>query len=170
MLMFSRLDRVLIPSLLGIAPLIVTGCGTSEAVNRPKTVPVTGVVLHDDKPVEGAIVMFVPQGHTNAAAGLTDTNGQFRLQTFAENDGAVAGDYKVTVRKVKTAAAASGSDDAPVPPGGETWLLPRKYGDATTTDLTATVTDAGDNTIELKLKGAPAGVIGGAPAGFKGNG
>ena len=60
----------------------LSGCGQEEVVNRPKVFPVTGVVLHDDKPVEGATVMFIPQGHTSAAAALTDANGQFKLQTF----------------------------------------------------------------------------------------
>jgi hypothetical protein len=156
--------------MLGALGVSSSGCGQEEVVNRPKVFPVTGVVLHDDKPVEGATVMFIPQGHSSAAAALTDANGQFKLQTFEENDGAVPGNYKVTVRKITRGAAAAGSDDAPSPPGGETWLLPKKYGDAGTTDLTVTVKESGENNVELKLKGAAAGAVGGAPAGFKGNG
>ncbi|QDT57373.1 hypothetical protein Pan44_54420 [Caulifigura coniformis] len=157
--------------LLGAAVAFLSGCGAEEVVDRPKVYPVVGVVMHDNKPVEGATVMFVPQGHSNAAAAITDANGEFKLQTFAENDGAVPGNYKVTVRKIKIGAQAdSGRDDAPVGAGGETWLLPKKYGDAGTTDLTATVSESGENKVTLKLTGAAGGAVGGPPANFKGNG
>jgi len=157
--------------LLGVVAVALSGCGAEETVNRPKVFPVVGVVMHDDKPVEGATVMFVPQGHTNAAAAITDANGEFKLQTFAENDGAAPGNYKVTVRKIKVGAQAdSGRDDAPVGAGGETWLLPKKYGDAGTTDLTATVSETGENKVTLKLTGPPGGTVGTTPANFKGNG
>jgi len=168
--MTSKVQRTCLPLLLTTLAGVLGGCGQEEVVNRPKVFPVTGVVLHDDKPVEGATVMFIPQGHSNAAAGLTDANGQFKLQTFAENDGAVPGNYKVTVRKVKVASAAGGSDDAPASPAGETWLLPKKYGEPGSTDLTVQVNESEENTVTLKLKGAPAGAVGGTPTGFKGNG
>ena len=101
--------------LMGTVAVFLSGCGSEEVANRPKVFPVAGVVLHDDKPVEGATVMFIPQGHSNAAAAITDAKGEFKLQTFAENDGAVAGNYKVTVRKIKMGAQSdSGRDDAPV--------------------------------------------------------
>ncbi len=160
--------RLASPSCVLMASLLA-GCG-GETVNRPKVVAVTGVVLHDDKPVEGATVMFVPQGHSNAAAGLTDANGEFKLQTFEPADGAVPGSYKITVRKVQISTQAGATDSSEVGAASETWLLPKKYGDSNTTDLTAMISETGENKLTLKLTGKPGGPVGSTPANFKGNG
>src|SRR5262245_38305869 len=75
--------------------LIAPGC---HSKNGP--VDVEGVVLLDNEPVAEATVLFIPEGGTGQPAhGMTDENGKFRLSTFEENDGALAGDYKVTVTK-----------------------------------------------------------------------
>jgi hypothetical protein len=75
--------------------LIATGC---HSKNGP--VDVEGVVLLDNEPVAEATVLFIPEGGTGQPAhGMTDENGKFRLSTFQENDGALAGAYKVTVTK-----------------------------------------------------------------------
>jgi hypothetical protein len=151
---------------------LLVGCGGDPlAAKRPKVVMVSGIVLHENKPVEGATVMFVPQGHTNAAAGLTDAKGEFQLQTFEANDGAVPGNYKITIRKISLGTAASaGGDDANVGAAQETWLLPKKYGESGTTDLTATVGETGENKFSFKLTGPPGGATGSKPANFRGNG
>jgi len=75
--------------------LALVGCGDTKL---PGTVKVTGKVLHAGKPVARATVSFVPIGQTGrAASGLTDESGQYQLTTFTANDGAVPGNYAVTV-------------------------------------------------------------------------
>src|SRR5262245_40133458 len=74
--------------------LIAAGC------NSGKPVKVEGLVTLEGKPVEGATVTFNPQsdqGHI--AAGRTGSDGTFRLTTFTSGDGALAGDYQVTITK-----------------------------------------------------------------------
>jgi hypothetical protein len=103
-----RLVRVLSAAALGLiilAPL--SGCGAG----RHKTVPVEGQVLwsKDGKPVEGATVTFEAD-NLPSASGITNSEGKFKLTTYTNNDGAVPGDYKVTIVKAAKAGGGSGLD------------------------------------------------------------
>jgi hypothetical protein len=71
------------------------GCGGGQsAVSK-----VNGTVTLDGKPLAGALVSFVPQDVKSGrlATGRTDANGHFDLTTFRTNDGAIPGQYKITV-------------------------------------------------------------------------
>ena len=77
-----------------ITASVITGCSKSGLVQ------VEGIVVLDNQPVPEATVLFIPEGGTGQPAqGMTDENGKFQLTTFKENDGALPGDYKVTVTK-----------------------------------------------------------------------
>ena len=143
--------------LLGIA-VVLAGCGDSgdqwtEA--RPETFPAAGTVTFNDQPVEGATVVLTPVGHENGAVGLTDAEGHFQLRTFEPKDGAVAGDYKVAIRKVEVMS--SGADEPPAVPDPtpaplkERSLLPERYGNAASSGLTASVKE-GENALTFELK------------------
>jgi hypothetical protein len=100
------------------AALLLTGVGCGRKV---KPIRVEGVVLLDDKPLKDAMVTFVPEeGHGRVAAGLTDDDGKFELTTATSGDGALPGNYKVTV-----AVAPPPDPDAVVitkyPPSDEDW-------------------------------------------------
>ena len=134
-----------------IALFVAGGCGSKDA--RVPRVPVTGTVLHKGQPVADADVVFDSGGSTPAAAGKTDTTGRFQLTTFDTNDGAVPGEYTVTVRKVQviSKAPAAATDDAVGPPPDEKWLLPVKYGRSETSGLTAKVEASGPNDFKFDL-------------------
>lgn len=143
--MFRRL--VFLVVLSTAAFLVGCGGGGQGVAGRPTTAPVSGTVLYNQEPIEGATVTFVPQGHSHAAVGLTDSSGEFRLQTFSRDDGAVPGEFKVTVRKVELPSGA-----AEPPPDGEDgpqWeersLLPERYASAETSGLDATVTEGANS-------------------------
>jgi hypothetical protein len=79
--------------------LAAAGCGGGTA--HPPAYPVSGRVLDAaGRPAEKAVVTF-----HRAGAGSNDAkpsarvaaDGTFRLSTYAENDGAPAGEYAVTV-------------------------------------------------------------------------
>ena len=131
------------------------GCGGGEdkwSKERPKPVPAAGTVLYKNQPVEGATVTFVPQGDAQAAIGQTDAGGKFQLQTYQPGDGAVPGEYKVTVRKVEVAAEAREETNVfDTKPIEERSLLPQRYGKADKTDLTASVKE-GENDFKFELK------------------
>jgi hypothetical protein len=97
-------------------------------------------VTYKAKPIAGAHVSFSPvEGSGRAATGITDSDGQFTLGTFAATDGAIPGPYRVSV-------IARGPDRPPRPgevdtgmPGetmpGEA-LIPAKYFAPDTSGLT----------------------------------
>jgi len=132
--------------------LALVGC-SGEKINRPAPVPVTGVVTHNGAAVEGATVIFQPAGHNYAATGRTDATGTFTLTAFEPNDGAVPGEYKVTVTKSEvTVTGGGGSDDAPTT-AKEKQLLPIKYARAEGSGLAASVKTGTENKFDFKLEG-----------------
>ena len=152
----NLLAVVLLGSVLGL------GCGGQQDADRPNTVPVSGTVTHNGQPVEGATVAFQSAGGSRGAIGVTDAGGKYTLTTFESGDGAVPGAYQVKIFKYKIeiseAAADQESDDYVPPAEGEEApqaenLLPPIYADPTTSGLTATVSESGDNTFDFPLEG-----------------
>jgi hypothetical protein len=85
--------RRLMPGLL-LLGLLLMGCG------KPKPVKVSGVVVGPDgKGVPNVWVRFQPVAGAGGrfAHGTTDEDGSFSLTTQAEDDGALPGEYKVTI-------------------------------------------------------------------------
>jgi hypothetical protein len=123
---------------------LLAGCGPS----RPATVPVSGRVTWQGKPVAAARITFYPaQGRP--AGGVTDSDGVYHLRTFDPNDGAALGRHCVTIEAKRTIHARPapksmeeemrGSPaDAPEPT--VEWLVPEKYSQQSTSPLTAEVT------------------------------
>ena len=154
--MSSRLRRAARAIFTCFAVGLLAGCGGSEdkwSKERPQPFPAGGTVLYKSEPVEGATVTFLPQGNSQAAIGQTDAKGRFRLQTYQPADGAVPGEYKVTVRKVEVAAEAREETNVfDTTPIKEQSLLPERYGTAQKTDLTASVKEGDKNDFTFELK------------------
>jgi hypothetical protein len=135
------------------------GCSAKPANQRPKVVPVRGVVRLNGKPLDRARVTFA---HTTAgisAYGETDAEGVFNLTTFEPGDGAVPGQYHVAVSKVEEPHRTGANNAPPVfqhGAGGQhaRWLIPQRYSNLTTSKLTADVPEAGTNDIVLDLQGS----------------
>jgi hypothetical protein len=135
-----------------IGLLAVTGCGPSTS-HLPKTVPASGVVTLDGKPVDGAQVVIVPVGDaTTGAFAITDSSGKFSLRAYEEKDGAIPGDYKVQVSKTVEVRldGAKGSLDGGDPVRFE-YGVPAKYTSAKMSGLTVTIPDTGIRDIKLGL-------------------
>ncbi len=130
----ASLKRVLI-SLTGC--VLMAGCGSSTMA------PVRGVVTLNDQPVEGAAVMFMPNGGGRPATGITDKDGNFNLQTETPGDGALLGEHAVTVTLQETTGVMADPDglSGEIAPGGIQikWLVPQRYANPKTSNLTATV-------------------------------
>lgn len=145
---------------LGLAG--IQGCsGGGGGGGDPNGKVVTGTVTYNGSPVEGANVTFMS---ANASAfGLTDAAGKYQLTT-ATGEKVSLGDYQVSIVKKESAAGAdAGGDepfneetyvppdpDAPPPPEPKD-LLPARYADATTSELSATVTADGENNFDFTL-------------------
>ncbi len=135
--------------------LVISGCGSQVDPNRPTVVKVSGTVTYKGQPVEGATVLFAPTVEPGfAATSITDRDGNYSLRTFNPNDGAVPGDYKVAVSKFDMSTAnpdmeddfaAELKNDASDVLVGPTSLLPKRYSEVATANLSAQVSESGEN-------------------------
>jgi hypothetical protein len=84
--------------LIAVGLCLLSGCGDDTGLG--KRYPVYGTVTYKDAPVESGRISFVPADakHENqrAAAGEIK-NGSYTLTTATDGDGALPGDYFVTV-------------------------------------------------------------------------
>ncbi len=140
---------------------ILVGCSSGPKV--PKTLPVSGKITYNDKPLAGAEVGFVSKFDNKdvlAARGVTNDNGEFTLSTYIdpqhEVGGATAGDFIVIVSKIEKIdqqkIMAEFSTGNPSMEGVLKKLVPTKYTDAKDSPLTASVTVGGKNWFEFKLE------------------
>jgi predicted small lipoprotein YifL len=83
--------------ILSAAFVTLQGCGQSG----PALYPVSGKVQCDGKPVADATVFFHRAGKTDIGEpvpyGTTGQDGSFQLGTNVPGDGALAGDYVITI-------------------------------------------------------------------------
>ena len=141
------------------AALMFTGCDKPEDDGLPSRVRASAKVTYRGEPVSGAHVTFAPDSDTGKPAfGSTDDRGVAKLTTFELKDGAVAGEYTVTVSKMHP------EDDGPAPanPGMPSGvgrqtsskvvdLLPRKYKSRETSGLAAEVVSGEKNSFKFEL-------------------
>ena len=95
--------------------------------------------------MEGAEVTFAPDGGA-LAMGRTDAGGKFTLRTFADGDGALAGNHRVTVVKY-VGQPATAENPYPI----TTNALPPRYAQPDQSGLTFEVKPAGENHFRLEL-------------------
>ena len=142
-----------------VGMLCLSGCsGSNSGIGA-----VTGTVTIDGEPVEYAAVSFMPV-EGRASIGRTDANGVYNLAYVKNQKGAVIGQHKVTIttkvvaetnygqatyneggaikqdKKAKQSAQKTGRKE----------MLPKKYCDRNSTELTASV-EKGNNTIDFDL-------------------
>lgn len=128
--------------------LVLSSCGES----RELAFPVRGKVLYYNQPAQHATVIFHPQGGSEEVQklrphGTVDAEGNFTLTTYDPDDGAPAGDYKVTViwPGESPEDALDAEDPEHVPSGPD--RLQGRYKDPEASSLSATVTE-GTNELE----------------------
>jgi hypothetical protein len=121
------------------------GCAERVEERRP-VYAVRGRVFWNGQPTPGALVTFHPREDTNPEAprpmGLGDTNGWFTLGTYADDDGAPAGQYTVTVT---WRTSPEGNDE------GES-RLPLRFARATTSGLHASIKPGNNRLSPFRLK------------------
>lgn len=123
----------------------------------PPTIPVQGKVTYLDKPVTAGTVVFSPVDPAKArpAMGELNSNGEFRMTTFARDDGVQPGDYRLAIFPPDDPADSPTTKAAgkKVPP--MRLQYPPLYRDPVTSGLTESI-PAGSGKIfrELKLTGS----------------
>jgi len=127
----------LVVMLVGVG---LIGCSGGPAL--PKTIPVSGVVKLKGQPVKNASVGFLPVNRGRPAVGSTDAGGNFRLTTFKTGDGAIPGDYKVTITAYEQNPGEVGEGgviDEKIAAKPRKWRVPEKYSNSSTSGLKASV-------------------------------
>jgi hypothetical protein len=123
---------------------LLAGCGPS----RPTTVPVSGRVTWQGKPVVEGRITFYPTAGRPATAAI-GPDGVYHLRTFEANDGAVPGKHCVTIeakhvsRPKQPKSIEQEMREGFAPDDREPkveWLVPEKYSQQSTSPLTAEVT------------------------------
>jgi hypothetical protein len=120
---------------------VLAGCSQSD------TVEVTGTLTMNGQPVDQAEVMFNPK-QGRLATGVTDGSGRFKLSTAKPDDGAMPGDYVVTLAEYYP------PDKPPALPRGGGLLpsrFPQKYADPAKSPLTATVERGKKNDFQFEV-------------------
>jgi hypothetical protein len=122
----------------------IEGCSKSLPAAR-ELHPVKGkVVWADGSPVRWAIIRIEPLDPAigNEATGTIRQDGTFGIATYSRsgNDGAVAGEYKVTIERYQ------GPEAKPQ----DVAQIPHKYSEASTSGLTLKI-EPGENTPTITL-------------------
>ena len=132
---------------------------------RPATYEAGGQVLHNGKPIKGAVVCFTSTfenpHRTYLATGVTNADGRFLLNAFRGVIGAPPGPQTVSIQyMVPTGRVFKDPMFENDPFYGENpgipemaSGIPRHYGDAETSGLTATITADGPNNFLFELVG-----------------
>lgn len=140
---------------LAFALIASAGCsgGSSSHKDLPKepTVPVTGMLKYQGKPVPNASINFQSADGKVSARATSDAAGMFTVSTYGGNDGAPAGTYKVVVAVNMTTEISPGVL-APEPPGGFKSPIPSKYANPSTSGLSVEVKASGKNELQIDLK------------------
>lgn len=129
----------------GLAVLLFASlCGCNRGPEGPRRVPLAGVVTLDGQALEAADIAFF--NDKDDVGMVTDKEGKYSIPI-----GALPGDYKVTVSKLK------GLEDIPagvaVAPSVDAnpELLPPKFSSRSLTKLTFTVPEDGTTTANFSL-------------------
>jgi hypothetical protein len=87
---------------LCLLALMTVSCVTTAPAPSLPTYTVSGKVLLNQKPLVKALVVFhpvkAPEGKAYRSYAHTSADGSFTLSTFTPNDGAPAGQYRVTIQ------------------------------------------------------------------------
>jgi hypothetical protein len=88
-------------AILGFLTVTAISCGSPPAAPTLPTFPVSGVVYLNQKALVRGLVVFhpvkPPAGTNFRCYAHTGADGSFSLSTFAPNDGAPTGRYRVTI-------------------------------------------------------------------------
>jgi hypothetical protein len=126
-----------------------SGCGSNATADRLPVHPVEGVVQYGTEKLDGAFLVLHPVPGSDPkvipARGSVGAEGKFSVTTYEANDGAVAGDFIVTV--VRTPLIERDGDQVAGPN-----VLPAKYAKPTTSDIKVTIVEGTNQLSPISLK------------------
>jgi hypothetical protein len=131
----------LLATLAFLSPI---GCSPSG----PEMARVSGKVTYQGKPVPKGTIAFIPVAPSGRnATGTLGADGTYTLQTENPSDGAILGEYQVTISARDDVVL----DYVPAVPVKPKMLAPAKYENPETSGLKATVV-RGSNVFDFDLQ------------------
>jgi len=124
---------------------LFSGCGKDDG--RIEVYPVSGKVLIGAKPAEGAKVVFYPVAEELKQPGMpvpyafTGADGGFRLRSYDPDDGAPAGEFKVSVLWPKASSEVENSGGEEIKEAKD--RLRDRYLDPNKSGLNVTIEEGG---------------------------
>jgi hypothetical protein len=107
--------------------IMLCACATGCGDGRPERAAVSGKVSIDGMPLTKGAISFIPV-KGRQASGAIDSEGRYVLSCFEKGDGAILGEYQVTVNGVEYVTETLMK-----------WHAPKKYGSIATSGLAATI-------------------------------
>ena len=126
---------------MGASFLLLAGCRGSGHL---ETVPVSGTVTLDGKPLAQGTVTFAPE-MGRAATGAIQPDGSYTLKTYKPGDGALLGKHRVAVVAREVLPS-----NGPEPYRAGRWLIPVFYSDSAQSGLSFEV-KPGKNVYDIEL-------------------
>jgi hypothetical protein len=134
-IMRSMSVRGVVAVVCGVCLMVISGCSGSGLV------PITGTVMVDGSPAEGAVLLFHPTDDPRGtvATGVVEADGRYKLVSNMR-EGVAPGKYKVSISwpDPKVQPTESQKMMGTVEPGPD--LLKGKYATRESTTLTAEIT------------------------------
>ncbi len=143
--------RVCLFLMLGVSLAgMTTGCGGSG--NRLPTAKASGVVLYDNAPLNGGSLLFVPVAGGPSAQAMINSDGTFVVGTYTQSDGAVPGEYQVSVTPGPDPSEEGKlPEDLALSGGAKSLVIPEKYRSLTASGLTASIKANEANVLKFEL-------------------
>lgn len=96
-----------------LAAALAAGCGSGDETDYYALTPVGGTVTLDGKPLDGAKVIFTPQGNVPDTPGsdVTGKEGNYKVM-YRGRSGVAKGKYSVLVSKTLGEVAVEEADDS----------------------------------------------------------
>jgi hypothetical protein len=132
---------------VGLVLALIAGCGGD--VEGPPTVPVSGTLTVDGKPVSQGTVHFHPANGRPATGMVKD--GKFTLTTYTEGDGAIPGKNQVSVEVVEEVPTKDGDTTV------KSLILPR-YMNPATSKIQLDLRASGYKNLQIDIKGESASI------------
>lgn len=138
--------------LAAVVGAALCGCNkTTTAVTAAKTLPVTGKITLDGKPLAGADVVFTIPDPLTTFFDTTKDDGAYQLQAIEGRNESLKGRAKVTVSRMVLPNGSPWLKDQPPALVGAIEQLPPKYSMLNSTELAADLVPEG-GTFDFDLK------------------
>ncbi len=127
-------------AVVAVAFFGLSGCGSVDTGEVVQTVPVSGTLTYQGRPLEFYQVTLFPSDSQRPAAGVSDAEGKFVLGTNEPGDGAIQGAHTVSVTYVGPPATDPGAGmmEFPAPPPPKV-KIPDSYRDPKRSGVTVEV-------------------------------